>query len=610
MMFHPDFSFVREHRSVFITGAPGAAPQTGGDTPKTELPPEQKKAKEVVDVLKDTLKTSPNNLNAIKELAAMKFEEAEADERKFQEAYHSALEKAANAYFKTLEGTEEEKVKKVNELFQGAGAPGVKLENGVLVLGSEEPKDMEEAEEGVGRPLTDAEKAFIRNAFSNPDQAAVAERVMSKMVEGTPEFQTAKGLYESFNTLDPKERQAVLTNPQAREKFRNALPADQRKFMDKLAQDLTAASKELSEEERGDIIEGAEKELQKFDATKATEIDKNIMLARMQMRGIDTSDPDAIFKKPPELKVFKGSSVERGFHQIMGLIGYVLLSIQKMKDMMKPKEKGTDAPAGDKGKAGPEAPSPEKEARRQQLREQSKRENKPLGQIRADKQGRLDQLTQKELPGLRSRINEIHDANEEAGLKDEDNTDLQKLTPELKKAKAEAAILQSETGELDAMKQESSALSHTLNQDKILLSEIIKGLPDGARKTQLMESLRFTVEPNGQYQLIMKPDAGLTIEAAKANLNVVLSGRLAKGLSESIHFDGTDVLKTPTELQQVLGLLTQNIREEITRINTPLAGPAAAPAPASAAPAGPAPAPPAAPPTTPAPGASEGAGKK
>ncbi|MFH0884249.1 MAG: hypothetical protein V1861_00895, partial [Candidatus Micrarchaeota archaeon] len=238
-----------------------------------------------------------------------------------------------------------------------------------------------------GRELTDVEKEFIENAFRDERQAAIAERVMSRMVESTPKFQTAKGLYKSFNNLDPKERQAVLTNPQAREKFRNSLPADQRKFMDQLSQDLTKASKELSDEERGDIIKGAEKELEKFDAIKATEIDKNIMLARMQMRGIDTSNPDTIFKKPPELKVFEGSPMERGFSKIMGLIGYILLSIEKMKGALKPGEKKTDTTGGKPGegpKAGAEANPVETE-----LKKQTK--EKGMLQVQLERQNEIDQ---------------------------------------------------------------------------------------------------------------------------------------------------------------------------------------------------------------------------
>jgi len=123
MIFHPSFTIAREHRLLFEKAGPSPAPE---GAPAPELTPERQKAKEVADALKEKLRGELKNPNVIRELIALKFDEAETDEKKFQETYHSALEKAANAYFKTLEGTEEEKAQKVNELFQSAGAPDVR----------------------------------------------------------------------------------------------------------------------------------------------------------------------------------------------------------------------------------------------------------------------------------------------------------------------------------------------------------------------------------------------------------------------------------------------------------------------------------------------------
>jgi len=424
MKFHPTFKAEKEQRMIFMSPpiAPPAGPGEGeaAAPPSAELTPEQKKIQDQINQIRE------GNPAAVKELADFQVRKVDEDNARLQERYKTALVNAANAYHQELlKIPGGDYLKTVNDAFAPSGVTFELGADGKLKIAAEAidvGEGEKEPEAEAGRPLTETEKDFIKNAFPNPDQAAVAERVMSRMAEGSPELKVAEQLYETFNGLDPKERQAVLTNPQAREKFRNALPADQRQFMDKLTQDLTTASKELSEEERGDIIEGAEKELEKFDATKASEIDKNIMLARMQMRGLDTSNPDGIFKKPPELKVFEGSPMERGFNQIMGLIGYVLMSIQKMKDSMKPGEKkGPDTPET-ADKKGPEAATgaPGEPELKKQVKE------KDMLQVRRERQNEIDQNNKlldgdpsaadgsKEKLGLRGR--EVALKTKDAGL--------------------------------------------------------------------------------------------------------------------------------------------------------------------------------------------------
>jgi|GEM_PF-2609157 len=380
MIFHPSFTIAREHRLLFEKAGPSPAPE---GAPAPELTPERQKAKEVADALKEKLRGELKNPNVIRELIALKFDEAETDEKKFQETYHSALEKAANAYFKTLEGTEEEKAQKVNELFQSAGAPDVRLEGGALQMAPSSPEKKE-------RVLTPEEQAMIDTAFStHPQLKAAAERLMITLKPGSPELETARGFFEAFNGKKPEQKKAILTDNHAFQQFLGELPADQKEFVSKLRVAMQETGKELSDEEMQDTVEKAQNFLKekKFDYATATDIQKNLMLAQLQMFGIDVSGGEAILKDPSKLQALNGSPMERGFNKILGMISYILLSIQQMKERIKPSEKKPDAPAGDKGKKGPEAASgaPGEPELKKQVKE------KDMQQVRMERQNEIDQ---------------------------------------------------------------------------------------------------------------------------------------------------------------------------------------------------------------------------
>lgn len=340
MTFHPPFTFAREHRLIF--GETGARPSPEGAAPGPELTPERKKAKEVVDALKDKLRGEPKNLNVIRELAALKVDEAEGDEERFQQAYRGALERAANAYFRTLEGTEEEKAKKVQELFRSAGAPDVRLEGGALQLAPSSPEKKE-------RALTDEEKAMIDAAFStHPQLKAAAEKLMTSLTPDNPDYETARGFFEAFNAKSPTQKKAILTNNRAFQQFLEELPADQKEFVGKLRLTMQETGKELSDDEMKDAVEKAQNYLKekKFDYATATDIQKSLMLAQLQMLGMDVSGGEEILKDPSKLQALNGSPMERGFNKILGMISYILLSIQQMKDRLHPTAKTPTAPTG------------------------------------------------------------------------------------------------------------------------------------------------------------------------------------------------------------------------------------------------------------------------
>ncbi|MDO8468452.1 MAG: hypothetical protein Q7S29_01720 [Candidatus Peribacter sp.] len=363
---------------------PAAAPGEGA-APAAEVTDKQKKeANEVMEALR-------SNPEAVAAVVEFKVEEADKDAKKFQEAFHSALEKAADALYKSLtEGTEDEKVKKVNDVFQAAKSPvSFKLEGGKLVVvAAEVPEETAKGKE-KGRELTGDEKQMIEEAFSTePKLKAAAERLMAGMAEDSPELEVAQGFFENFNAKTPAEKKAILTQAPAFQKFLKELPADQQKFVNQLRQTMVEVSNELTDDERAEKLDGARKWLldKKFDASKASEIDKNLVLAQLQMRGIDTSNGEEILKDPSKMKVFEGTNVERGFNQIMGLLGYILLSIQKLKDAMHPGEKkGPDAPAG--GKPGPEAASgaPGEPELKKQVKE------KDMLRVRLERQNEIDQ---------------------------------------------------------------------------------------------------------------------------------------------------------------------------------------------------------------------------
>ncbi|MDD5739525.1 MAG: hypothetical protein PHO20_02045, partial [Candidatus Peribacteraceae bacterium] len=92
MLFHSTFRTEKEQRLIFQqAAAPGE-----GAPPVAEVTEEQKKeANEVMDALK----AGPD---AAAKIVEFKVEDAEKDAKKFQEAFHSALEKAADALFKSL----------------------------------------------------------------------------------------------------------------------------------------------------------------------------------------------------------------------------------------------------------------------------------------------------------------------------------------------------------------------------------------------------------------------------------------------------------------------------------------------------------------------------
>ncbi|OGJ83161.1 hypothetical protein A2412_02905 [Candidatus Peribacteria bacterium RIFOXYC1_FULL_58_8] len=398
---------------------------------------------------------------------------------------------------------------------------------------------------------------------------------MASMTEGSPELATAQGFFENFDAKSPAEKKAILTNDQAFQKFMKELPADQHKFVNQLRQTMVETGNELSDDERKDIVDGAAKELEKFDATKASEVDKNIMLARMQMRGIDTSNPDGIFKKPPELKALEGSPAERGFSKIMGLIGFVLLNVQKMKEMINPGEKKGPAGSPEAGKPGAESASNASSAeRRRNLVTEMTDGAKTGSELLTSKEDRLKALNDAAGPGSIAALQRIAESRRPsataATATDLQKNELRDLDKRISDLAQERDKLQADVTELTAMKREvetgRAEILQKLNSIQDLLS--LRAIPGTDGLAAALNKL--TMGPNDHFQLTADPDAGANKWAHVNTINNVILTKLGRPPDQAISVDNLGVFHSPMVARDAMDALYKKLVEE--------ARPAAAPA--------------------------------
>ncbi|OIO54359.1 hypothetical protein AUJ46_03415 [Candidatus Peregrinibacteria bacterium CG1_02_54_53] len=573
MLFHSKFTIEKERRPVFVHGAPAAAPasgEAGPAVPKTpELTEKQKEIQNQIDAIRQ------GNPDATQELANFQVQQADEDNSQLQERYKSALISAANAYFAELVlfGDGEDHLATVNEAFAPAGI--------VFELGADEKLTIGgEAVASGGekaRALTDAEQQMIDEAFStNPKSKVAAERLMASMTAGSPDLAVAHGFFENFNKKSPQEKQAILTKDPAFQKFLSEIPVGQQEFVKQLRQTIAEAtegeSAELSDEEKEDILDGARQELEKFDASKATEIDKNIMLARMQLRGIDTGNPEEIFAKPPVLRAFEGSPMERGFNKIMGLIGYILLSIQKMKDQMKGKT-GAEVPAGQPA-AGAEAPAPGQDVLRQKMKEEMK--TKKGDRLLSDK-GAQKTTLEGEITILQTEVDELKDKEDE-----EDKVAFEHKNGELQKKQQEVAQLTQEITMLQEMKTTAENQKNVLNGGKDALISYLDRpdarvrVPGGMKIYDGLKKMVFIV--NDSFELSIANETGGPIDrTALGDLSGAITFRMGTGV-DYFAINDQAVLKQPGELQAVFRQLLDGFKTDVKADEPPRpAAPPAAP---------------------------------
>lgn len=330
------FAGGRERRLIFF----------GAEVPKpVDLAAEKEKAKEAMRGLETRLAESPEAV------AKLKIDEAEADQKKFRQGFEQALKGAAMIYVSYLKDsknkTPEEAMKITNDIFKEANVP--------LALFALDKKE---------RPqLDDEDKKLIQETLKgNEALIAPAERLV--LEKGEP----ARAFLNNLKDLNPKARREVLSSEQNFQKYLNTLPPDQQEVgrtLLNMCREVEAGGEQLLEDDRKQIVENATKACEKFDAAKATEVERNLMLARLQMAGVDISDPARVFGggTPGErFMPFEGTPFARSMNKIIGLISYVLLTFQKLKGQVEKAMRGGGREGEKPGEMSSEKPKDHPEA--------------------------------------------------------------------------------------------------------------------------------------------------------------------------------------------------------------------------------------------------------
>lgn len=588
-MFRPPFESAGERRLIAQMAAPAAAPEGAPAEPQAaELTPKQKEIQEQLEQIKNNVRDNPD---AVSELAVFEIARAEEAEEAMQARYHEALTKAANAYYEDLVNLpgETDIVQKVNEAFVPSGvAFQLDAGSGQLTIGPEESAEPEQSE------LSPQEEQALQDAIRSmpEDIRSAAERVIREFL-GDPQMKERLLTFGSaYNELSPDAQAYFCRNaavildgrnpdaehqrnpfmdkiglgratPEVRQEIQDFMgnlgPEGQafvRKLFERFRNAMEQQEQELSEEERVDILQGAKEELQKAgDVSQMAEIDRNILVARLQMRGIDTGNSAEFLTNPDKMKVFDGSPMERGFHKIMGLIGYVLLSIQKLKEKMKPG--GNTAPEAAAGQPSTGAETTPGNAELQKkLREEMQTSRKTGDQLLQEKT-RRQQAVEQEIEQQRAA------AGEDAGETDEDS-------PQNEALQKENIQLLKEIQELETMQLNGTKVMRSLTEVKLHTLELAGGLPAGHQDLSLInDGALLSLKLNDQYELILDPNgvAGVTPQQMKQSFSTLLARRLAVPSSTVLKVGANGVLENPQALIQAFEQLAQSIRGEIERNN-------------------------------------------
>jgi|GEM_PF-5880535 len=356
MRLHPSFWQAGESRFLFFAGG-AEAPQA----PQPEAPDQNREeAKNAVAALIEQLKTDPKNVEVVQKLEIAK---AEMDANKDQATCEAAVDRAASAYYRAL-GRGPEALAKVNTDFNTV-SPGYQLKDPEGAKNFDNPENTQEKKltpeqeklvqnllSIVPDPLKKAAESVIREAVSNPQTAAIAQKTFDafQRLSQRAKVEAMRGqASKQSEALSPQIQQEV-------EQFKREVGPEGLTFMQRLrdgvldaAQGQEKQDSKITPEERENALHEAEKILSDFEKISApTELERNLVLAQLQIKGIDVREPDVVFdkgKKPEErFKMLEGSNVERGIYQLLGIVSYVVLSLQKFKETMNPEEKKKGAP--------------------------------------------------------------------------------------------------------------------------------------------------------------------------------------------------------------------------------------------------------------------------
>jgi len=403
MRFSPKFQLAGEHRPLFFAGA--EAPQ-----PPQQETPDQNRAevKNAVVALIEQLKTDPKNEEVVRKLEIAK---AEMDANKDQATCEAAVDRAASAYYRAL-GRGPQALAKVSADFN-AVSPGYQLKDPEGAKKSDNPENAQEKQltpeqEKLVKDLVSivpdsykkAAEGVIREMVSNPETAAIAQKTFDAFVALSPEAKMGALRGEAtpkssvnLPALPPQVQQEV-------DQFKKNVGPEGVAFMVHLRGKIIEASQEqekpgaqLTPEERENAMHEGEKLLAEFEKIKSpTELDRNIILAQLQIKGIDVREPDTVFdknKKPEErFKMLEGSNVERGIYQLLGIVSYVVLSLQKFKEAMNPEEKRKkESTAATPGKGPAEGGAGPANVGKEGVRKMMKDAGKTAAQLIAIKDG-------------------------------------------------------------------------------------------------------------------------------------------------------------------------------------------------------------------------------
>lgn len=613
-LFHSVSISLAEHRLLHM----------GGEIQKPQpvLPDDPQAA---VEHIKGKLQSpeAKNHLNAIARTeVATRVNRARTDETARQKQYLAALSKSAQAEFKHLTaeaaagggGLDPDKaLVKLQEDFRAANL-FMRLDGADLVVEGRQGDfdgrvDQVLQNEGQRKDIKDA----LGKAPQTVQNAALRMLEHTKDGDVQGKVDNLKAIFEKFSSAPLEVRfklftdgaaaidagsgdvnEARLSGLDAKTKgemvtFLNGLDADQRMLVKALGEDFKEITKEqdekmgkLTEDEKRKVVEHGRGVLGDFDASKAPEIEKNIMLARLQMAGIDVSNAEKIFAKPPELRAFDGTPMERSFHQLFGVIGYLLHSIDKMKKEKGAGGKGSEAPAGGK----PER-SPVSEERRTALKtEITARGGGNAQALLTAKQGELTTEQAKLLPADPD-VTALNSLKGKAAPTPADKTEITRLEAKIDAVKKKVENLTADVEALNAMKTEAEDLHRKVLNSRAAIHQLLAAMappPSDRADFNTLDKIEINLSPS--WTLVVSARGGISLADAGVSLNKLTVTRLGKTLTEMapmLTVAGPAEKSTVDAFADTLKALGDSLRTEITNNRN---RPPAAPAPAPAAPGG------------------------
>jgi len=295
-----------------------------------------------------------------KDAAAMK-KDCRDGWQKAAQAHYEAVTKAGGAAKKSPESA----VRQLNEIFEKAGVTFT-VNAGKLVMHDKPAAAPDKPVAGKDKsavapekkPLTAEQQKEIDkilDGFDDPKLRTLVKPILNDVLSGGKTLDAAKTFKEEYAKAISSGKS--LGTRQEVVAFVDRLPTREAQEFGKRIiaavdqsmgagegdrQEKPATAEKLSEADKKAISIAAAKAYGKFDESKATPNEKNMIIARLMMMGIDTADSTGIFEYKPGpdgsvdetaaekcFKPMEGTKFERAMNQVMGLIGYIVAFIDK-----------------------------------------------------------------------------------------------------------------------------------------------------------------------------------------------------------------------------------------------------------------------------------------